>query len=243
MANVARPLNAWSHTGSSFERRHAHRLRIGLVAIVDTTEAPRLTNEREAPESLLDSERISVLAAPEFKALSHNGSRKGVRLEAIYWRVLEEAAADIGLSRNALVFKVLMLASADQSNATSVLRTFLIAYVLLKRKTDGREGAFKAMMGLVQALPQPALLIERDTSVAHCNESLAHLCGYKVDNTRHLIATAHISAAQSSDVLSLIDLVIEDKFSIRMHARLAVLSGPGEPYALGVVHGTEQTSA
>src|SRR5690554_1051274 len=102
---------------------HARRLRIGLVAIVDTTEAHRLTNEREAPESLLDSGRISVLAAPEFKALSHNGSRKGVRLEAIYWRVLEEAAADIGMSRNALVFKVLMLASADQSNATSILRT------------------------------------------------------------------------------------------------------------------------
>lgn len=222
---------------------HARRLRIGLVAFVETTEAPRPASEREAPESLLDSERISALAAPEFKALSHNGSRKGVRLEAIYWRVLEEAAADIGLSRNALVFKVLMLASADQSNATSILRTFLIAYVLLKRKIDGREGAFKAMMGLMQALPQPAVLIERDTSVAHCNDSLAHLCGYKADTARHLIATAHILASQSSDLLSLIDLVIEDKVSIRMHARLAPLHGPDAPYALGVVHGTEPLEA
>lgn len=108
------------------------------VAIVDTTEAGGLAYERDAPESLLDSERMLALAAPEFRALSHKGSRKGVRLEAIFWSALEVAAADIGMSRNALVFKVLMLAGSDQSNATSVLRTFLMAYAMQRLK-DVRE--------------------------------------------------------------------------------------------------------
>lgn len=100
----------------------------------------RLTTKQEAvsqaekikPElaALLDGGNLDELSEPEFRVLSLMGERKGIRLEAVFWRALEQIARDLHIPRNTLVLWIMSAAGEDRHNATSVLRSALIAYLL-----------------------------------------------------------------------------------------------------------------
>lgn len=97
--------------------------------------AKEVTEREEArarPEiaALLDGGAIDALAEPEFRVLSLMGERKGIRLEAIFWRALDQIASDLKVPRNTLVLWIMSAAGHDRSNATSVLRSVIIAYLL-----------------------------------------------------------------------------------------------------------------
>ncbi|WMT85248.1 ribbon-helix-helix domain-containing protein [Pelagibacterium sp. 26DY04] len=79
---------------------------------------------------LLDGAAIDALAEPEFRVLSLKGERKGIRLEAIFWQALDQIAANLGVPRNTLVLWIISAAGHDRSNATSVLRSVIVAYLL-----------------------------------------------------------------------------------------------------------------
>ncbi len=80
--------------------------------------------------TLLDGAAIDSLAEPEFRVLSLRGERKGIRLEAIFWQALDRIASELNVPRNTLVLWIITAAGHDRSNATSVLRSVIIAYLL-----------------------------------------------------------------------------------------------------------------
>ncbi len=80
--------------------------------------------------TLLDGAAIDSLAEPEFRVLSLRGERKGIRLEAVFWQALDRIASQLNVPRNTLVLWIITAAGHDRSNATSVLRSVIIAYLL-----------------------------------------------------------------------------------------------------------------
>ena len=95
-------------------------------------EIPDLDAVKARPEiaALLDGAAIDSLAEPEFRVLSLRGERKGIRLEAIFWQALDRIASELNVPRNTLVLWIITAAGHDRSNATSVLRSVIIAYLL-----------------------------------------------------------------------------------------------------------------
>jgi predicted DNA-binding ribbon-helix-helix protein len=95
-------------------------------------EIPDLDAARARPEiaTLLDGAAIDSLAEPEFRVLSLRGERKGIRLEAVFWQALDRIASELNVPRNTLVLWIITAAGHDRSNATSVLRSVIIAYLL-----------------------------------------------------------------------------------------------------------------
>ena len=111
--------------------------RVGAdIAYKPTSEINLIMAGSQGPgvAALLDEATIKAKADPEFRALSRDGERKGVRLEAVFWEALEDVASELGVPRNALAFSIMSIAGQAGANATSVLRSFLMAYMLDRKE-------------------------------------------------------------------------------------------------------------
>jgi len=80
--------------------------------------------------ALLDGASLDAISDHEFRVLSVMGERKGIRLEAVFWKALARIAADLRVPRNTLVLWIMTAAGRDRQNVTSVLRSVAVAYLL-----------------------------------------------------------------------------------------------------------------
>lgn len=124
-----------SDTSQSQNKADGKGFSVRSAAERETAQAPEIA-------SLLDGAAIDGLAEPEFRVLSLMGERKGIRLEAVFWRALDKIASDLGVPRSTLVLWITSAAGHDRSNATSVIRSVIVAYLLndIERRNSFHDG-------------------------------------------------------------------------------------------------------
>ena len=121
------------------------------------------------PTAPTEIARRDDLMEPFFRAVSIDNSRKGLRLEKIFWRVLEQVAHEENTSVSAI------MQSADESQDQSPnLSSFARAYaaIWLKSKLgEAREiASFSHVVGTINACPSPAFLISQDRRLRSYNQ-------------------------------------------------------------------------
>lgn len=110
-------------------------------------------------------------AEPKFRAiLGKGGTRRGIRLENVYWDGL---AWLLGGSRQSLGDVVDQAAEqvGDNSNLASMLR--VMAFRWMWRRLALTESAYSLdnLNALIQACPTPAIVLTRDKKIQFFNES------------------------------------------------------------------------
>jgi predicted DNA-binding ribbon-helix-helix protein len=112
---------------------------------------------------------------PETRVVTHRGRRTSVRLEPVFWTVLERMAAAQGVRVGTLVGR--LAESHAGGNLTAHLRTVCLLDAE-RRAADGWSDARAAGPGrLVQWAPSPALIVAGDTTILDQNTALERWLG------------------------------------------------------------------
>lgn len=123
----------------------------------------------------------SAAAAPppshavQFRVMSHSGVRHALKLERIFWELLEAAASSARERPGAYVARLISGASGDQ-NKTSLLRTHCADWlrrklVELSAQSIGRQ----SLRSIVLAAPGPCFVVNAKNAIEWQNEPLIRL--------------------------------------------------------------------
>ncbi len=113
-------------------------------------------------------------AAPEFRAVTTSGGRKGLRLEHAFWSALTAIASWSGAKRHKLIARVLEDADGRALNSSSVLRSFAMNAVHkeLERVKAQSDAAFA--VSLLQQAPVPSFAVDRAKRIVRVNGEFNH---------------------------------------------------------------------
>lgn len=119
-----------------------------------------------------------------FRVVKHHGQRHGFKLERIFWKILRLAAAEKGNRIGVYIGSV--LDGRDRSeNKSSVLRTHAaewLGHKLLSTTSTGINAT--TVTRIVQALPLPGFLMDRDHRITSQNELFLTMLRATVQDAR-----------------------------------------------------------
>lgn len=142
---------------------------------------------------------------PEFKVILVGQKRSGVRLERLYWRLLEEIAESQGQKRSRFIASIIETHGAGAANIASVLRAVVVKAQDEERRRLGALNTPGHVISLLQQAPIPAFAINRQKKLLQVNPEFIQLLRILGGNL-----TENISA----DVIQLtLDTPTEDLFS------------------------------
>lgn len=112
---------------------------------------------------------------PQFRVVTTAGRRRGVRLERVFWRLLEELAARRGLKRSALIRQVLDEDRQTDESVASTLRCYVATAIDIERtQLEGRANPAHTI-ALMQQAPVPAFAINRQKKLQQVNAEFMQL--------------------------------------------------------------------
>ncbi len=117
----------------------------------------------------------SLVTAPEFRAITVGGKRKGLRLEKVYWDALQRLADKRSAKRSDLIAEVLSDPQLAGINAASALRCFLVSQLQAENDSLSRQLGEINVVGLLQTAPVPAFAIGRDRRLISVNPEFAQV--------------------------------------------------------------------
>lgn len=119
-------------------------------------------------------------AAIRHRILQSAGRRYSVKLEAAFWRVLEETAALQGMRLNQLVGQLAESLSLERG-LTSALRLFCLDEAINRLRAAEDEIADLSLAAgttdiaaIIEACPAPCLVISQDRIIQRANEAFIH---------------------------------------------------------------------
>jgi len=118
---------------------------------------------------------LAVLSAPQFRVVTTGSRRRGVRLERIYWKLLEEIAARRGRKRGQLISDVLAASETGTESVASTLRCYVASTIDLERSALVRRIDPRNTIALMQQAPVPAFSISRQKKLQQVNEEFMQL--------------------------------------------------------------------
>lgn len=107
---------------------------------------------------------------PKFRALKVGGSRRGIRLEQIYWTILNEIAAQKGMGLGQYVESV-AARFPEAVNITSVLRVNATGWLHDRYEEARRHTGLAVVDALVQACPSPAFALQEGKRIVAYNQA------------------------------------------------------------------------
>lgn len=113
--------------------------------------------------------RLHEVSAPLFRTLPTPQGRKGIRLEAAFWDALEVQAAAAGQRRSVYAGNVLAQAQAAGINATSALRSLVVADLTAEVKRQRPVTALPGMLRLLQMAPVPSFALDQQKRLLQVN--------------------------------------------------------------------------
>ena len=125
--------------------------------------------------SLGEGEGAPYWASPQFRVITTGSRRRGVRLERVFWRLLDGIAERRGLKRSSLVHEILDGGDAGTESVASTLRCYAAEYV------DRERGGLVARLDpahtitLMQQAPMPAFAINRQKKLQQVNAEFMQL--------------------------------------------------------------------
>lgn len=121
-----------------------------------------------------DEDNLVHWSTPEFRAVSTEEGRKGLRLERAFWRALDAIGARAGLRRSAVILNVMREANAHHLNATSALRSY-VAHELVTELEHTRElYDERHHIALLQRAPVPSFAVDRNKRLLRVNGEFNH---------------------------------------------------------------------
>jgi predicted DNA-binding ribbon-helix-helix protein len=112
---------------------------------------------------------------PQFRVVTTGSRRRGVRLERVFWKLLDDIAGRRGLKRSKLIGEVLDDAGENTESVASILRCFAASTVELERSTlVGRLNPVQTI-ALMQQAPVPAFSINRQKKLQQVNGEFMQL--------------------------------------------------------------------
>ena len=112
---------------------------------------------------------------PQFRVVTTGSRRRGVRLERVFWKLLDDIAERRGLKRSKLIGDVLEEAGENSESVASILRCFAASTIDLERGVMvGRLNPTQTI-ALMQQAPMPAFSINRQKKLQQVNAEFMQL--------------------------------------------------------------------
>lgn len=140
----------------------------------------------ESPERLQNLDAADL--KPEFRVVLVAQKRRGIRLEKLYWELLDEIAARRGERRSRLIASIIEREEGNPANIASVLRGFVALTLERERKQKEIQSSEKAFVDLLQLAPVPAFAINRQKKLSQVNQEFMQLLRVMVGNMTETIS-------------------------------------------------------
>lgn len=142
---------------------------------------------------------------PEFRVVLVAKKRRGVRLEKIYWKLLDDIAKRRGVKRSRLIASIIEQEAENPKNIASILRGFVARTLEDERHASASQNSELFLINLLQQAPLPAFAINRQKKLSQVNVEFMQLLRMMVGNMTEKI---------SADVVQLtLDTPTEELFS------------------------------
>jgi len=128
-----------------------------------STKANNVTEDRAIP------------SAPEFRVITHQGTRYAMRLEPVFWKVLELAAQNRTLRLSAYLGSILK-GAVGQNNRASVARVHAVDWLSRRLLESATQGVSSKTLEAISALsPEPVFCINREGKFTAFNTAFREL--------------------------------------------------------------------
>ena len=118
----------------------------------------------------IDGVEADDLAVPSFRAIKVDASRRGIRLEKIFWAELKDAAAAQAVSLNGLIAQRARQLP-EGANLASDLRVEAMRFARQDRSRLRERASTAAAADVVQACPSPAVMLSSDKKLLAFNQA------------------------------------------------------------------------
>ena len=112
---------------------------------------------------------------PQFRVVTTGTRRRGVRLERVFWKLLDDIAERRGLKRSRLIGDVLEEAGENSESVASILRCFAASTIDLERSALVGRLNSSHTIALMQQAPVPAFSINRQKKLQQVNAEFMQL--------------------------------------------------------------------
>lgn len=112
---------------------------------------------------------------PEFRVVVSSERRRGIRLEQLYWRLLNEIAERRNLRRAQLMATVLEDADRHEYNSASALRAFTVNELDQERRRLQKDYSEDRLVSMLFEAPVPAFAINRQKKIQRANPEFMKL--------------------------------------------------------------------
>ncbi len=129
-----------------------------------------------------DAPSLNYHAEPVFRVLEGGSSRRGIRLERIYWQILREIAQSQGRRPGALVQSILE-ESPKPANATSLLRVYCLRWMVNALAAARKVSDPSVVANLVRASPGAAFALGLDKRIVAYNQSFLNFVQTRLSHT------------------------------------------------------------
>lgn len=106
---------------------------------------------------------------PQFRVVTTGSRRRGVRLERVFWKLLDDISERRGLKRSKLIGEVLDEAGENSESVASILRCFAASTIDLERSLLINRLNPTQTIALMQQAPVAAFSINRQKKLQQVN--------------------------------------------------------------------------
>ena len=114
-------------------------------------------------------------SVPQFRVVTTGDRRRGVRLERVFWKLLDDIAVRRGLKRSSLIAQVLENAAEGSESVASTLRCYTATTIDVERSALLARLNPQQMIALMQQAPVPAFAINRQKKLQQVNAEFMQL--------------------------------------------------------------------
>lgn len=113
--------------------------------------------------------RLVDITRPEFRTLTTETGRTGVRLEKIFWDALNTLSAERGQKRSRFVTQIVEAANRADINASGAIRSTTVELLLQEVERLKPLGQPNTLISLLQAGPAPAFALDQRKRLVQSN--------------------------------------------------------------------------
>lgn len=127
------------------------------------------------PAGVEDGAELGSWLEPQFRVVTTGARRRGVRLERVFWRLLDEIAQRRGRRRSQLIAEVLDETGDSTESVASTLRCFAANTIDVERSSLVARLNPAQTIALMQQSPVPSFSINRQKKLQQVNAEFMQL--------------------------------------------------------------------
>ncbi|TDQ63551.1 putative DNA-binding ribbon-helix-helix protein [Maritalea mobilis] len=132
-----------------------------------------MDNENLTRHGVIDFDHLHAELEQEFHAIANGDTRKGIRLEKVFWRSIEMLAAEKGMKPNEFVRELVAESQRINGNTASVVRTFVTS--TLRNELEALRANGTETIKRIQKAPVPSFAIDRQKRLKQVNHEFLHV--------------------------------------------------------------------